>query len=429
MAQATTIDDVIDQHLCMGCGTCAAKRPDVVHMADTIAHGRRPIIASDLSEVEAESLAISCPGQSICSVNTSHEIGAQTNSYDHAAWGPVLEVWEGYATDPELRYSGASGGVVSALTLFCIEGEDFTGAIQVRARPDAPLLNESIISRSRGDVLSATASRYAPASPCERLADIQGSNVPHVFVGKPCDVAGATMLADENEEIENAIGLSISIFCAGTPSLAGTQELLQSLGFGPEDILNEVRYRGRGWPGKMFAIYRKATGKTVRASTSYEEGWGSVLQKHTQWRCRLCADHLGDHADLSVGDPWYRPIAPGDEGQSLVVVRTERGRHILKKAIKAGAVVMTPRSISTLAASQPNLGRAKGAVFGRALTARLMGAYAPTYPGMRLSRVWWHELTLSEKVKSVFGTAKRVVLKGLLRPEGAEVLDEISNGD
>ena len=90
---------------------------------------------------------------------------------------------------------------------------------------------------------------------------------------------------------------------------------------------------------------------------------------------------------------------------------------------------MTPRSISTLAASQPNLGRAKGAVFGRALTARLMGAYAPTYPGMRLSRVWWHELTLSEKVKSVFGTAKRVVLKGLLRPEGAEVLDEISNGD
>ena len=47
MRRADSIQEVVDRHLCMGCGTCAAARPDIVRMVDTVAHGRRPVIASD----------------------------------------------------------------------------------------------------------------------------------------------------------------------------------------------------------------------------------------------------------------------------------------------------------------------------------------------------------------------------------------------
>ncbi|MEP1471031.1 MAG: Coenzyme F420 hydrogenase/dehydrogenase, beta subunit C-terminal domain [Halieaceae bacterium] len=425
MVTTATIKDVVDQHLCMGCGTCAAARPDIVTMVDTVAHGRRPVIASDLDESASRDLAASCPGRAIDAVEAP--TSDSQDSYEHTAWGPVLEVWEGYATDEALRFSGSSGGVVSALSLFCVEAKDYAGAIQVRAREEQPLLNETVISRSRSDVLAATASRYAPASPCERLADIRGSDTPHVFVGKPCDVAGANRLAAQDDSVKNSVGLSISIFCAGTPSLAATNELLEHLGVEQEDQVLDVRYRGQGWPGRMTARYRSAsTGETLSASTSYADGWGRILQKHTQWRCRLCADHLGDHADLSIGDPWYRPVAEGDPGQSLIVVRTERGRQILRQAMRAGVVNLEPRTVATLAASQPNLERTKGAVFARCLTAKVMGAAAPQYAGSTLHRVWWRALSPVEKLKSVTGTLKRLFGKGLLRREQAQLLERQS---
>ena len=78
----------------------------------------------------------------------------------------------------------------------------------------------------------------------------------------------------------------------------------------------------------MAVRFRSArTGEIRTASTSYEEGWGDILQKHTQWRCRVCADHTGAFADISVGDPWHAPPeGDTDAGRSLIVARTPRGR-------------------------------------------------------------------------------------------------------
>jgi coenzyme F420 hydrogenase subunit beta len=363
-------------------------------------------------------VAAVCPGHRIDAARVPEARLAQ--GYEFAAWGPILEIWEGHATDDELRFRGSSGGVVSALAQFCIEHKAFAGAVQVRARQDRPLLNESVISRCRDDVLAATASRYAPASPCERLADLRSATGPHVFVGKPCDVAGAVRVAAADPAIAANLGLTVSIFCAGTPSVAGTQELLRELGVGADDEVLEVRYRGRGWPGNMEVRFREAaTGHLRTAATSYADGWGCILQKHKQWRCQLCADHLGEHADLSVGDPWYRPIANGEAGRSLIVVRTERGHRLLREAVQARVLAVEQRDLDTLAASQPNLERTRGAVFGRRLAARIAGAAAPRYPGTRLYRVWWRALPPRAKLQSVAGTLKRLLQKGLLRAERA----------
>lgn len=421
MHRVDTIQDVVRRNLCMGCGTCAAARPDIVRMADTVAHGRRPVIAKDAPAGAGRELAKVCPGRAIDAGPPGPD---GKRDYSYAAWGPVLEVWEGHAADPELRYRGSSGGVVSALGLFCIEGKDYAGAVQVRARPDQPLLNESVISRSRADVLAASASRYAPASPCERLADLRNSTQPHVFIGKPCDVAGAARLVAQQPSLAASVALTISIFCAGTPSVAGSRELLHRLGVSDSDEVLELRYRGRGWPGDMAVRFRKAeTGEVHEASTSYAEGWGEILQKHKQWRCQLCADHLGEHADLSIGDPWYRPLAEDEAGQSLIVVRTERGRRILQEAMRAGVLKLERRSLATLAASQPNLEQTRGAVFGRCLTARIAGASAPRYRGAGLHRVWWRALSPIAKFRSIAGTLKRLLRKGLLRSEQASLLE------
>ena len=412
MRRLDSIEKVVSNHLCMGCGACAAARPDLVTMVDTETHGRRPHLLKKASRSEDQALARICPGREIRF--------EPANDYDRAAWGPVLEVWEGHATDPELRYRGSSGGVVSALALHGIESGAAAGVVQVKSRNDEPLLNETVISKTRDDVLAASASRYSPASPCERLADVRADGRKHVFVGKPCDVAGAVKLARDDERLRDSIGLTVSIFCAGTPSHRATKQLIQALEVNDRARIDEIRYRGEGWPGRMAVSYREnAESAPKRSSMTYAKGWGEILQKHTQWRCRMCADHLGEHADLSVGDPWYRPIGDNEHGESLIVVRTERGRQALREAVSDGHLVLERRSLATLAASQPNLERTKGAVFGRCLTVRAVGGAAPIYRGGAMHRVWLRALSPVAKLQSIGGTLKRIVRKRILRPERA----------
>jgi coenzyme F420 hydrogenase subunit beta len=415
MSQIPDLKKIVDRHLCMGCGACAAARPDAIEMVDTIGHGRRPALREGADPDSARGTAGICPGREIRF--------APARNYDEAAWGPVMEVWEGHATDRELRFNGSSGGAISALALYCIEAGETAGAVQVRARTDQPLLNETVISRNRSDILKATASRYSPASPCERLADVRDDGREHLFIGKPCDVAGANRLMKDDPALRNSIALTISIFCAGTPSTAGTRELLDKMGVADQAAVESVRYRGRGWPGRMTVRFRQEDEETTQsASMSYAQGWGDILQKHTQWRCRLCADHLGEHADLSIGDPWYRPIGKDELGDSLIVVRTERGRRILQAAVAAGYLSIEQRSLQTLAASQPNLERTKGAVFARCLTSRAVGAAAPVYRGGALYKVWWRTSTLLGKARSVLGTVKRIIRNRVKSPEGAATL-------
>ena len=214
MRKPDSLEQIVDRHLCMGCGTCAAARPDLVTMVDTEKHGRRPRLKPGADPSVTRALAGLCPGREIRL--------APPRDYDEAAWGPVLEVWEGHAVDPELRYRGSSGGAVSALALHGIESGAAAGVVQVAARTDRPLLNETVISGSRQEVLAAAASRYAPASPCEKLADVRAADGKHIFVGKPCDVAGAQQLMKSDQKLRSRVGLTISIFCAGTPSKAAT---------------------------------------------------------------------------------------------------------------------------------------------------------------------------------------------------------------
>ena len=412
MSSAPDLRKIVQQHMCMGCGACAAARPDVVKMIDTEEHGRRPMIKPGTAPEVTQSLAKICPGREIDF--------APARTYDEAAWGPVLEVWEGHATDPTLRFHGSSGGAISALALYCVESETVAGAVQVRARKDQPLLNETVISKSRDEILEASASRYSPASPCEKLAEVRSDGRKHMFVGKPCDVAGATRLMDADPNLRESIALTVSIFCAGTPSKAATRELIRAMDVPEEAQVDAVRYRGLGWPGRMSVqFHQKGNDRVESASMSYADGWGKILQKHTQWRCRLCADHLGEHADLSIGDPWYRPIGEHEPGDSLIVVRTERGRRILRAAVEAGYLDIEARTLETLAASQPNLERTKGAVFARCITARLVGAAAPVYRGGAMHRVWWRALTPVTKLQSVLGTLKRIFRKRILLPEMA----------
>jgi coenzyme F420 hydrogenase subunit beta len=183
-------------------------------------------------------------------------------------------------------------------------------------------------------------------------------------------------------------------------------------GVSPDDV-EEIRYRGRGWPGH-FAVRLKGD-PNWRNLATYAEAWG-FLQAYRPYRCHLCPDGTSEFADISCGDPWYREIQPDEPGTSLVVVRTEKGRDIVRRAIEAGAVSLKRVAPETLTLSQKELQLKRGAIWGRVLTLKALGVPAPRFRGLSLLRNWLL-IPAGHKLRSIVGTARRVFSRRYFRPQ------------
>lgn len=414
--------DVASWRMCVGCGACVYACPKQnLKLTDLLDDGLRPTLVQDSCGTCTDCLDV-CPGTGM-----SHPQGQPDDKLISSltqSWGPVLEVWEGYASDPALRQAGSSGGLTSALALYCLEQGGMAGIAHVSSDDQARYKNKSTFSQDRHAVLAATGSKYAPASPCDHLQAMEQAPGPSVFIGKPCDIQALRKAQAIRPRLDAHVGVAIGIFCAGTPSTQGTIDLLHKHGIEPDQV-EDLRYRGRGWPGS-FSVRLKGT-DTWKDLATYAEAWG-FLQKYRPYRCYLCPDGTSEFADISCGDPWYREIEPDEPGQSLVVVRTQRGRDIVRAAITAGYVQLSRIEPGLLQQSQRELQYKRGAIWGRLLTMRALGVPSPRFQGFSLFGNWLL-LPLSHKLRSIVGTARRVFLRRYHQPRNPVVQGAAHSSD
>jgi coenzyme F420 hydrogenase subunit beta len=405
----TNVRDVAKWRLCIGCGACAYMCPEKnVSLVNVAQEGIRPRVQERHCKACGECLKV-CPGTNISHTSTPRD--PEIIFGLSPGWGPILDVWEGYAADPEIRSGGSSGGLASAVGLYCIEKAGMRGILHTGPHERQPIENATFFSTNRSEILARTGSRYSPASPCEGLGRIEAADGPCAFIGKPCDGAALKKAREMRDRLDKNVGLSIGIFCAGAPSSQGTVDLFKKLGIDPESVA-EVRYRGHGWPGK-FAV-RHIGGGRLRELATYMDAWG-FLQKYRPYRCYLCPDGTSEFADISCGDPWYRKPQEGEAGSSLVLVRTDKGRKIIQGAIKEGYVVLERRSPPILEKSQQNLLAKRRAIWGRLLAMKAFGIPTPSLRGFHLFENWC-ALSAKEKARSLLGTARRIIQRKYYRP-------------
>ncbi len=403
-----TMKDVTAWRLCVGCGACVPACPEKkIRMVDVGDNGLRPRL--DIAGCgSCDECVKACPGVGVDRGMMPEQNLATTELME--GWGPILEIWEGYATDPHVRFQGSSGGLATALAAYCLEKGGMGGVLHTGPDPDDPLKNKTHFSQSQTELLERMGSRYAPASPCDGIAWLEKASGLSLFIGKGCDVQAIRKAQALRPELNGKVGLAIGIFCAGTPSTQATLDLLKKAGMDDGKVA-EIRYRGRGWPGN-FTV-RLNSEDLPRVVIPYMEAWG-FLQKYRPFRCYLCPDATAELADISCGDPWYREEKEDELGYSLILVRTERGREILKGAREAGYVVLEKRNPEILVKSQKGMLDKRGAIWGRLLAMKMFGIPVPRYDGFYLYENWL-KLPAKEKARSFFGTVKRIIKRGYYR--------------
>ncbi|MDO5633355.1 MAG: Coenzyme F420 hydrogenase/dehydrogenase, beta subunit C-terminal domain [Micrococcus sp.] len=360
---------VTSADLCTGCGVCELIS-DRITMEDRQGF-RRPAVAGDPSvddAADAAAFRASCPG---LTVTAPQPEGSQRDDY----LGPITGAWKAWATDPEIRHRGSSGGTLTALSTFLADTGQSSAAVeasQVQPRRTVP-----VRITTKEEALAAAGSRYAPVS-----AGGRSTRGAEAVIGKPCEVAGRRQL-DEHRGVDSPILLSF--FCAGTPSQQATEDLLASEGIGAEDAVTDLSYRGRGWPGDFTAT--TAEGTTVRVD--YTTSWGAALGPTVQWRCRLCVDGVGELADVTAGDFWESddrgyPVFDDAAGVSALIARTQRGLRLVQDAVDAGYLEVAPLDIPALFGVQRYQVERRKYMLGRLAGNRLSGGRNPRYRGFRL---------------------------------------------
>lgn len=386
--------------LCTGCGACAGMFPGKLTMEMSPPGFLRPKQIAPLTEAEDDCLASFCPA-------LGQTVEAQGRT-DHTLWGPYLEMRTGWSTDPDLRFSGASGGALSGLLLHLLDSGEVEAVVQIAAASKTPIANQTVISTDRAGVLAAAGSRYAPSAPLAQLRELVASGQRYAFVGKPCDIVALRALTNDKPEVAAAFPIMLSFFCAGVPSETGGGEVLAAIGAEPE-MVARFRYRGRGWPGLATAVLKDGSERSM----SYHDSWGGILSKHVQHRCKICADGTGKAADIVCADAWESddagyPVFDEAEGVSLIVSRTELGVRTLKEAIRTGRIKTAAFDVAQLATIQPGQRERRRALLARLLALRLAGQPIPHYRGLHLWGVARQNPFL-RNLKNFLGMLRRVL--------------------
>lgn len=396
-----TLSRVVKGGLCSGCGGCAAIAEGKVSMITTGAGYARPEQHVALTSEEERVLTRTCPGNRVDVTECEGE--------NHALWGPLLAVRSGHATDPDMRFEASSGGGLSALLAFLVESGKVDFVLQTTASETRPVANRTIFTTDRAGIVASAGSRYAPSSPLDGVVQALSRPGRGAFVGKPCDVTALRALAAERPEVAEKFPYMLSFFCAGVPSLKGADQILEQLGADPNQVTS-FRYRGRGWPGWAAAELQDGSSNRM----SYADSWGGILSKHVQFRCKICPDGTGAHADIACADAWHcdergYPLFEEQDGISLIVSRTARGEALVREAIEARAIAAEDTPVEAITPMQPGQFNKKRLVLSRLLAMALLLRPRPRYIGLRLGAAA-RRAGVFDNLRSFLGTCRRLII-------------------
>ncbi len=396
-----SVTDIVQNGLCIGCGLCqSVAGSDKIQLVMTPEGRERPMEIIPLTAKVVEQIEATCPGTQIAGLP---ERLIDPEATIDPVWGPTLRIARGYATDPEVRFRGATGGVLTALGMYLLDTKQVDFVLHVAASKEKPMRSVRQISFDQTQVLQSAGSRYGPAAPLIDFTDILDRQQPFAFIGKPCDIGAVRNLARLDPRVDEYCKYLLTLVCGGASELGKSQDVLTQFGV-DEDELTLFRYRGYGNPGRT----RLETKDGRAFELTYQQLWEEESTWRLQFRCKICPDAIGESADIAASDVWPGGAPTGeDAGFNGILARTRKGLDLLEAAVRDGALTvdqeLTPRDMDEF---QPHQVRKKKSVWARYLGLQRAGQRTPDVSGLRI-RELAAENSVAQNLDEAHGTLRR----------------------
>jgi coenzyme F420 hydrogenase subunit beta len=378
-ASPLTLGEIVRNGLCIGCGLCRSiAGGDRVRLVMTPEGRERPVAREPLNEETLVRINAVCPGTRVGGPDPAQRSEVAQSD---PIWGPVERMSIGYAADPEVRFRGSTGGVLTALGQFLLNSGRVKFILHVGASKTAPMRSERRLSFDAAAILENAGSRYGPAAPLVDFCEILDRGEPFALIAKPCDITAVRSLARLDTRVDRYMRYALTLVCGGASDLTKSEEVLQRFGV-REGELTLFRYRGYGNPGPT----RLETRDGRAFELTYQQLWEDEAKWMIQPRCKICPDAVGQGADIAASDVWPGGSPTGeDEGFNGIIVRTSRGLELYDAAVKAGVLTIERAAdFADFNLFQPHQVRKRRAVWARLKGIEMAGKPIPVVTDLAL---------------------------------------------
>ena len=223
MTGSRTIATIVASDLCIGCGLCEAATGGRVRMVMTPAGSLRPSPVDGFTPEEEAQLVAACPG---AVAEARVEVGCSSDP----VWGAYRSMARAWAARPDVRYRGATGGVLTALGMNALRSGRGDFVLHVGADPDQPMRSRWVMSDTPESVQANTASRYGPTAPLAGLETALGRGQPFALIAKPCDLGAVHALSQTDPRVDKLCTVRLALVCGGQSRLTKSQAVLHEFG-------------------------------------------------------------------------------------------------------------------------------------------------------------------------------------------------------
>lgn len=416
-----SISEIVENGLCVGCGLCqAVAGRDTIRFVTTPEGRERPIEVAPIKSQDWDIVTRTCPGMHVIGAD---EQGRKEGAAIDPIWGPHHDVKLGHASDPDIRFRAASGGVLTALGKHLVDSGQVNFILQVRASETRPMRTDTVMSGDGVEVARSAGSRYGPATPLAEIKAALKREEPFAFIGKPCDVTALRLYAREDSRVDRYCRAMLALVCGGAPEFRKSRDLVHELGY-TEDDVTSLRYRGYGNPGRARLEFRDGHAE----ERTYLEMWADESKWCIQARCKICPDAIGESADIAAADYWPGGAPTGeDAGFNSIIIRSDVGKDLLAETVSAGALnIVRDLEIKDMSDTQPHQVRKKQALWARFAGMKAANHPYPQIDGLRLRNLA-EKQSFSSNLSAARGARIRSHDERLTEPAARDVQIQTSN--
>jgi coenzyme F420 hydrogenase subunit beta len=312
---------VIKSGICVGCGACVALAKN--GMARML-HADGGMIPNFDPDCELPELAWqACPGKG---VNYPELLQSHYGSLP-IDWrvGHVDQLWTGYASDPVIRRTGASGGVTTAVLIHLLESGRINAAILAKQGSPKPEQASWFIARTREEIIACAQSVYVPVS----MLDV----IPHLVSGEryaitlvPEQSAALRALQHAGHPQANQIDWVLGPYTGTALDPRAIRSLLRANKVADDDAITSLKWRAGEWPGYLEVL--TASGREIRSKRVY---YNFLIPFFVTQTSLQSMDFANEFTDLSVGDAWSPKFESLGQGFSVVASRKQKMSAIIQE--------------------------------------------------------------------------------------------------
>lgn len=351
---STSIEQVVDRGMCVGCGACGAATNGNIKVTFT-SIGMYQADLHGTSQEDRRLGSTVCPfaRESADEDAIAKRVFPKELNYDERI-GRYSNTFTARLNDDQRLLGSSSGGMTSWLINELLNRNEVDGVIHVGSTGGTPLFGYRV-SYTVDEVTNNRKSMYHSTSFDEVVKSIRGDGLKYAFVGVPCYVRAARLAAATDSALEAQLKYFIGLVCGHMKGSGYAESLAWQKGVPPEEI-KEVDFRikdpNEGSRGYKFGV-KGEDDEEFRVDSPRDlvgGNWGhSVFQPEA---CNFCDDIYAETADVALGDAWLPKFESDWRGANVVVSRSATIDQIVAEGAQSGEVVREDLDVDSVARAQ-----------------------------------------------------------------------------